>query len=164
MCFAAAGLLGAMVSSAGSLMSGQAQANAANGQASLYAQRAADERAAAGYNADRQRDKALSLESRQRASFLSNGVSPGSGSPLSTIVNTASETELDVAAIRWNGELRARNYDVMAQNERSKAESAQQGSFLGALSPVIKVAGNFRGGGSDEGYGEGYGGTTLDGG
>lgn len=153
MCMMAMGLIGGLVSAMGSLASGAAQANAANAQAAAYDRQAAAERQQAAFNADRQQEKSIKLLSTQRASFLAAGVSL-QGSPLDVIADTTRETELDVSAIKYNGEIKAQNFEMQAQAFRAKADAAQTGAAFGALSPLIK---GFSGGD----FGGDFGGSTA---
>jgi hypothetical protein len=149
MCVMALGLIGGLVSAVGSMASGAAQANAANAQAAAYDRQAAAERIQANYNADRQRDKSIKLISSQRAAFGASGVDMSSGSPLDVIADTTRETELDVSAIRWNGEIKAQNFEMQAGASRAKASAAQTGGLFGAISPLIKgFGGDFGGSGA----------------
>lgn len=145
MCMAALGIVGALVSGIGSIASGAAQANAANAQAAAYERQAAAERQQAAFNADRQQEKSIKLLSSQRASFLGAGVSL-QGSPLDVIADTTRETELDVSAIRYNGEIKAQNFEMQAAAMHAKADAASTGGLIGALSPMIKgIGGGFSG-------------------
>lgn len=155
MCMMALGLIGGLVSAVGSMAAGAAQANAANAQASAYQRQAQAERIQAAYNADRQRDKSIKLLSSQRASYLAAGVSVSSGSPLDIIADTTRETEMDVAAIKFNGEIKAQNFEAQAAAMRAKADAAEQGGMIGAIAPVIKGFSGSFGGGS-------FGGTSVE--
>lgn len=137
MCMMALGLIGGLVSAVGSIAAGQAQANSARAQAAVYDRQAAAERLQADYNAKIQRDRSIRLMSQQRAGFLSAGLAL-QGSPLDVIADTTRETELDVSAIRFNGEIKAQNFETQAAAYRVKADSAEQAGFIGALSPIIR--------------------------
>ncbi len=139
----ALGIIGAVVGAAGSIMSGMAAANAANAQAAAYQRQAALERQQAAFNADQQESKAIRLISQQRAGFLSAGVSI-MGTPMDVIEDTTRETDLDVQAIKYNGEIKAQNFEMQAAAYRAKADAAQVSGFTGAISPLVK---GFGGGG-----------------
>lgn len=154
MCMMALGLIGGLVSAIGSVAAGAAQANAANAQAAAYQRQAAAERQQAAFNAERQQQKEIKIISTQRASYLAAGVSL-QGSPMDTIADTTREGELDVAAIKYNGEIKAQNFEAQAASFRAKASAAEAGGAIGAISPLIK---GFSGGMG----GDFSGGTTLD--
>jgi hypothetical protein len=153
MCMMALGLIGGLVSAAGSMAAASAQADAANQQAAAYERQAAIERQTAFYESERQRDKSIQLIAKQRLGYLSAGVGL-QGTPLDIIADTTRQTELDVAAIRYNGEVKATNFETQAAIFRTKADNAKQAGAIGALSPIIK---GFSGGG-----GGGGGGTSFD--
>jgi len=63
---------------------------------------------------------------------------------------------LDTQAIKYNGEIKAQNFEMQAQLFRSKAQGQEVAGAFGAISPLIK---GFGGGG-----GGGYGGDFSFGG
>lgn len=156
MCVAALGLIGAVISGIGSVVGGVMQAQQAQQQAAIYDRQAAAERAQAAYNAGRQQDKSIALMSRQRASYLAAGVAIDSGTPMDIIEDTARETSLDVQAIKYNGEIKAQNFEMQADLFRTKADSAMVGGIFGGIAPVIKGFG----GGESAGFTPVYGGGT----
>lgn len=137
MCVAALGLIGALASAAGSIVGGMAQQQAANAQAAVYTQQAEAERLTSQYNANRQQEKAVRLIAQQRGGLLANGIALD-GSALDLIDDTTKQTELDVAAIRWNGELKARNFETQAAAYEAKGDAAMVGGIIGAIAPTIK--------------------------
>jgi len=154
----ALGIIGGVVGAMGSIAAGQAQANAANAQAYAYQRQAMLERQQADFNANQQQEKAIKLISAQRAGYLASGVAL-QGTPLDAIADTTRQSDLDVQAIRYNGEIKAQNFEAQAAVFRTKAASAQQGGLIGALSPLIKGFGGAAGGGSDFSFG---GSTSVD--
>ena len=159
MCMMALGIIGGVVGAMGSIMAGQAQANANNAQAYAYERQAALERQQADFNANQQQEKAVKLISSERTSYLASGVAL-SGTPLDTLADTTRQSDMDVQAIRYNGEIKAQNFETQAAVFRTKAQSAQQAGFIGALSPLIKgFSGVAGGGGSDFSFG---GSTSVD--
>lgn len=159
MCFPA--MLGGLVSAIGSVVSAAGAKQQADSQSAIYKQQAATERMTAKYNSERQNDKSIKLINTQRAAFLTAGVSPGYGSAFDVGKDTTREATLDVEAIKWNGELKAQHYDMLAQAEKLKGDNAMAGGLIGALSPLLKGGGGGAGGGGDGGGG-GYGGTNFD--
>jgi hypothetical protein len=150
----ALGIIGAVVGAAGSLMSGMMAAQASQQQANAYARQAALERQQAAFNADQQEAKAIKLISSQRTAFLGAGVSLA-GTPTDVLVDTTNQTDLDVQAIKYNGEIKAQNFEMQAAALRTKAEGQQIGGVFGALSPLIKgfsgaSGGDFSFGGSTQ--------------
>jgi hypothetical protein len=86
--------------------------------------------------------------------MLAAGVSL-QGTPTDVLADTTRQTDLDVQAIRYNGEIKAGNFQTQASIFRTKAGAQEQAGFLGALSPLIK------GFGSGMGYGSGGGGNDF---
>ena len=158
MCMMALGIIGAVVGAVGSIAAGAAQAQAANAQAAAYQRQAALERQQAAFNADQQESKAIRLISHQRAGFLSAGVSI-MGTPMDVIEDTTRETDLDVQAIKYNGEIKAQNFEMQAAAFRAKADAAQTAGLFGAVSPLIKGFGGVSGGAGDFSFG---GSTSVD--
>lgn len=158
MCMMAIGIIGGVVSAIGAIAGAQAQANAANAQAAAYQRQAALERQQAAFNADQQESKAIRLISKQRAGFLAAGVSI-MGTPMDVIEDTTRETDLDVQAIKYNGEIKAQNFEMQAAAFKAKADAAQTAGFFGAISPLIKGFGGIAGGGGDFSFG---GSTSVD--
>lgn len=145
MCVMALGIIGAVVGAAGSLMSGMMAAQNSRNQAAIYERQAAAERAQAQFNADQQESKAIRLISKQRTGFLSSGVSL-QGTPTDVLLDTTMQTDLDVQAIKYNGEIKAQNFEMQAAALRAKAGGQELGGAFGALSPLIKGASGAAGG------------------
>lgn len=145
MCMMALGIIGGVVGAIGSLATAGANAQAANAQAAAYQRQAMLERQQAAFNADQQESKAIRLISKQRAGFLAAGVSL-MGTPMDVIEDTTRETNLDVQAIRYNGEIKAQNFEMQAAAFRAKADAAQTAGVFGAISPLIKGFSGISGG------------------
>lgn len=150
MCMMALGLIGGVVGAIGSIASGNASAAASRQQADLYARQAMLERQQAEFNANQQQEKDVHFMSTQRSSMLAAGVSL-QGTPTDVLEDTARQTSLDEQAIRYNGEIKAQNFEGQAAIFRTKAAGQQTAGFFGALSPLIKGAtGAFGGGGGND--------------
>ena len=142
----ALGIIGGVIGAIGSIASAQASANATNAQAAAYERQAALERQQAAYNASQQQDKAVALISQQRTAMLASGVSLY-GTPTDVLVNTTNQTDLDVQAIKYNGEIKAQNFESQAGALRAKASAQQTAGAFGAISPLIKGFGGASSGG-----------------
>lgn len=97
----------------------------------------------------KKRMEIASIQGRQRAAMGANGVDMTFGSPLDTLVDTATMGELDALTIRRNAAREAYDYEVQGVNYRSdatlsrmNARSAKTGGYLGAAGTVL-------GGGAD---------------
>lgn len=151
------GVLGAVASAAGSIAAGQAQAQASRAQADAYRRQAELERQQADFNARQQEHKAIKLISQQRSSFLAAGVSLY-GTPMDVIDDSTMQSDLDVQAIRYNGEIKAQNFDMQARALDVKASGAEKAGAIGAIAPIIKGVGGAFGGGGGGGFN--FGGST----
>jgi hypothetical protein len=148
----ALGIIGGVVGAIGSIVSAQASASATNAQAAAYERQAALERQQAAFNASQQQDKAVSLISKQRTAMLASGVSL-SGTPTDVLIDTTNQTDLDVQAIKYNGEIKAQNFEAQAGALRAKASAQQTAGAFGAISPLIKGFGGLSSGGGDFSFG-----------
>lgn len=136
MCAPAMAVIGGIVSGVGSLVSGMQQAQALEQQAAWQQRQAVIEEQRGKYESERERDRARRLISRQRAGFLSAGVSL-EGTPEDIIADTTAETELDVQAIRYGAQIRADNHRAQAAMTSASASQARTGAIFGAISPII---------------------------
>jgi hypothetical protein len=151
-----AGVLGSVVSAVGAMAGAQAQAQASRAQAEAYQRQALLERQQADFNAREQEHKAIKLISQQRSSYLSAGVSLY-GTPMDVIDDSTKQSDLDVQAIRYNGEIKAQNFDMQARALNVKAQGQEQAGAIGAIAPLIKGIGGAAGGGG----GFDFGGSTA---
>lgn len=154
---AVVGIIGGIASAVGSMAAAQASANASRAQADAYRDQAAREREQANFNAQQQEHKAIKLISQQRTAFLSAGVSLY-GTPMDVINDSTLQSDLDVQAIRYNGAIKARNFDMQARALDVKAQGQEQAGAIGAIAPLIKGVGGAVGGGGGGGFD--FGGST----
>ncbi len=84
----------------------------------------------------------------QTAAMAANGVDLSFGSPLDTLVDTATLGELDALTIRSNAYREAHDYEVGAVNQRAGAglsrmegDAAKRGGYLAAAGTVLTGAG-----------------------
>jgi hypothetical protein len=134
----------------------QIQAGKAEARASQYnaqvaemnatmADRAAKDALARGAAEEqRKRMDTASLQGRQRAAMAANGVDLTFGSPLDTLVDTATMGEMDALTIRRNTAREAYDYTVQGANyrgdaamSRASAKSSLSGGYLSAAGTVL---------------------------
>ena len=91
-----------------------------------------------------QRMKTAQIIGQQKAAMAANGVDIKFGSPLETLVDTATMGELDALTIRSNTYREERdirqqglNYEGQAGMLRSEARSARTGGFLNAFGTLL---------------------------
>lgn len=144
-----------LLGAAGQIQQGQA-ANASakyNAQvqemnATLADRRARDAIDRGAAEEQRKRQEVARVKGAQIAGMAANGVDITFGSPLDTIVDTATLGELDALTIRSNTYREAYDYKVDAVNKRAGAnltriegKNAQTGSYIGAAGTVLTGAG-----------------------
>jgi hypothetical protein len=152
------GVLGAVASAVGGIVSAQASAQASRAQADAYRRQAELERQQADYNAEQQQHKAIKLLSAQRTAYLSAGVSLY-GTPTDVIIDSTMQSDLDVQAIRYNGAIKAQNFEMQARALDVKASGQETAGAIGAIAPLIKGVGAIGGGGGGFNFG---GSTNVD--
>ena len=171
MCAMVFGVLGAVVSMAGSMMAAQSQAAAANAQAAasiananLQRRQAMAEMTAGQREAAKKQDQVSALVSKQRTAYATAGVLIDGGSVLDVGIDTTREGMLDVGTIEWNAKVKSGNYnyqasisEMNAQNQINAGEMAMQQGMVGALSSAVKLGGQMTTGNF------GFGGTSLGG-
>ena len=124
----------------------QASANASRAQAEAYQRQAMLERQQADFNAREQEHKAIKLYIAAEVG-LSVGGCLACGTPTDVIDDSTMQSDLDVQAIRYNGEIKAQNFDMQARALNIKAQGQQQAGAFGAIAPLIKGIGGAGGGG-----------------
>ncbi|TIW56677.1 MAG: hypothetical protein E5V54_11190 [Mesorhizobium sp.] len=144
-----------LLGAAGAVQSAQATASANNYNAKvqdmnarLSERRAKDAIDRGQLEEQKKRQQASQIEGQQRAAMAANGVDLTFGSPLDTLVDTATMGELDALTIRTNATREAYDYKVDAVNKRAganmsrmAASSASTGGYLDALGTVLGGAG-----------------------
>lgn len=152
----ALGLLSTGIGAIGQVQQAQATASAnkqnaqiAEMNAKLADRRARDALERGKENEQQQRVKAARLMGQQQVAMAANGVDLTFGSPLDTLVDTATMAELDALTIRKNAANEAYDYKVDGVNKRaqasmyrSAASSALTGGYLGAVGSVITGGAN----------------------
>lgn len=151
MCLDPISMIGIGASLAGSVVSGIGAANQAqNEAASLDAQAAGKERDAASqkeataYEVARTRETVERTFGSQRAGFAANGIAL-SGSALDVMNDTATEGELDLAAIKWNSDIKVDNLKYETSYLRTNAKVASDSAGMAFLAPVLGGVAKFAG-------------------
>lgn len=137
-----AGIGGGVTSAAGSIQKGQAANQAAQYNAAVDNQRAAEEKdQAAASTQDYIRKGSDTVESGV-ASQGATGVT-GEGSPLMVDENTVRQVALGAARTLQGGEVRAGRLQDDASLQKMKGENAVTGSYLDAGSSLLTSASKF---------------------
>ena len=144
-----------LLGAAGAIQSGQAASAASkyNAQvqemnATLADRRARDAITRGQAEEQRKRTEVSRIMGAQKAAMAANGVDVGFGSPLDTLVDTATLGELDALTIRSNAYREAYDYKVDAVNKRAganlsrmEAKSSSTGGYLDAAGTVLTGVG-----------------------
>lgn len=144
-------MIGAVIGLAGALVSGAAGAAAKQQEAeNNRAQAAQQERQAeinvqtGVYEAARVSDTVRRTTGAQRAGFAAGGIGLD-GSAAEVIDDTTREGALDLAAIRWNTNLKADNLKYEAKISRINANGAERSAGAAFLAPVLGGVARFAG-------------------
>lgn len=145
------GLAGGALAAGGSLFKGQATKQAADYNASVDQQRAAEEQDQAGAQTQDYLRKGSDTVSTAVADQGATGVT-SEGSPLMVDENTVRQVALGAARTLQGGELRANRLKDDAALQKMKGDNAVTASYLDAggslLTSVGKFGGAFKGGGT----------------
>lgn len=140
-----------LLGAAGQIQQGQAQAAAArynakvaDMNADISERRARDALERGKMEEQKKRRQAQQILGQQRAAMAANGVDIGFGSPLDTLVDTATLGEVDALTIRSNFAREAYDYKVQAVNGRAdanlsrmNAKAASTGGYLNAGATLL---------------------------
>jgi len=136
MCLPVLGVIGSVISGIGAAMGAAAQAASHRAQAEAQRRQADIERRMGAYKAERQQDQVDRVLGQQRANFAGTGLAL-TGGAADTIMDSATEGALDVAAIRWSSASQADTHMYNAKIEDMNAKSAQRSVPIAFLTPVI---------------------------
>lgn len=139
---AAAG--GTALKAVGDISAGRAAAEASATEAAAMQQKANWERATAQHQAERRRQEAERLMSRQRALYAASGGGVGD-TALTVIGNTAAEGDLQSRIDIAMGEERARGIDDQAALRKRSGQAAWRGSLLQAGGTILDGVGKMAG-------------------
>lgn len=138
--------IGAAITLAGGAMQGvsgyqQQKAMAAQSQANadLLKRQALLERDKTSYEGTQHQKSAHGLAAKQVASASASGFQVD-GSTLDFIESSAAESDLDLQAIRYGGQIQANNLELQSQQRRYDARSQSKGAGLAFISPIISSA------------------------
>jgi hypothetical protein len=158
MCDITAGiaLASALVGAAGSVQQGKAanasakyNAKVADMNARISERRAYDSIERGKTEEQAKRREVAQFKGRQEAAMSANGVDVGFGSPLDTLVDTATMGELDALTVRSNAAREAYGHQVEASNKtadanlsRMNGKAAKTGSYFQAAGTLLSGVGD----------------------
>lgn len=144
-----------LIGGAGAIQQGQAQAASARYNAQVaemnarMADRAAKDALERGkLEEQKQREKTAQIIGQQRAGMAANGLDLSFGSPLDTLVDTATLGELDALTIRANTYRDERDIRQQGANYRGQAGMYRAGASSALSGGYLNAAGTLLGGGS----------------
>lgn len=129
-------IIAGVISGIGAAMQAKNAQASANAQAEFKDRQAQMETMAGGYKAARTAEAVGRTTGAQRAGFAANGLGL-TGSAADVVMDTETEGQLDIAAIRWNSNLAADNLKYQAKIDRMNAKAAGKAAPLAFAAPVI---------------------------
>jgi hypothetical protein len=138
-------IVGAGLQALGSIQQGNAQAAGLEASAKYNERQAKIEADKGVYEAGLKKEEADRVLSKQRTGFAAMGLD-FSGSAADVASDTGRSANMDIAAIRYGAKIKSTNYNYQAKVDKLNASTARTAGYIGALSPLINVAGTFMGG------------------
>jgi hypothetical protein len=147
--------LGVIVSAYATYSASQAQAAANDFNRKVAKNNALAARQSAEVEVENRKTHFAHVLAAQRAGIGASGVQASEGSPLLVQMDSAAEAALDLARVRYQGEIGSRNYQSEAQLQKFAAQSARVQSYVGTgaslLGGAVKTYGVYnRGGGGGD--------------
>lgn len=122
-------------------------AKVAEMNATLSERRAKDAIERGAIEEQRKRSQVAQIRGQQQAAMAANGVDLTFGSPLDTLVDTATLGELDALTIRSNAYRESYDYEVQAVNQRAGAQLANYNAEAQKTAGYLDAFGTILGGG-----------------
>jgi hypothetical protein len=119
----------------GSIMQGNAAADAGEAQQAAYRQAAENERMASGYEATRVADKNRRAASAALVQVAGSGVSL-TGSPTEVLADNAIQSQMDIDAIRFGSTIKQNNLLTQGDLAKMQGEQKQTAGYIGAATNV----------------------------
>ncbi len=119
----------------GSIMQGNAAADAGAAQKAAYDRAAENERLSAGYEATRVSDKNRRAASAALTQVAGSGVSL-TGSPTEVLADNAIQSQMDIDAIRFGSEIKQGNLRTQGDLAKMQGDQKQQAGYFGAVTSV----------------------------
>lgn len=141
-----------VVSAAGAIASGEAQANASKYQQNVATMNANASQEQAQAAALLQKKKTQQMLGATRAAYGASGLTM-EGSPLDVLASSASDAELDRQNILYQGHVRAAGYTSDAQLSGMEASSAKTNSYFSASGKLLSAGAGAYGKSSGAGLG-----------
>lgn len=141
---AVAGIIGAVVAAAAAAYSAyassQAQAQANQYQAKLYKNQSINAANAAEVEIQNRREHYRRQMAAQRAAIGASGIEGNEGSPLLLETDSAEQAALDLARVRYAGQIRVTNYQAEENLNKFAARSVRQQGYISAGASLLQGA------------------------
>ena len=135
---AIAGIAGSVISAVGTIMSGQAAAQAAEYQARQLEVKAAEEQAAAQREAIEQGKEGEYVQSRIQSVAAASGLGASDPTVLQLASDVAGETAYRKGMTRYGGLSRATGFRAAAEGARMTGQAQLMGSYFGAAGTLLE--------------------------
>jgi hypothetical protein len=135
-------VISSIVGAISAVSAGESQKQAADYNAKVMEAQAQSERDAAKFEENRQREQAAKMRARQRVAYLASGVDLSEGTPLEVLGAQAGEMEMDALAIRYSGEVKAKQSESQAAIYRMQGRQAQKAGVINAGSSLLTGVGS----------------------
>lgn len=133
----AATVVAALASAYATYSASQAQAQANQYNAKLAKNQSINAANAAKVEADNRRELYQRQMAAQRAAIGAAGVEPGEGSPLLVQVDSAEQAALDLARVRYAGQVQSTAYQSEENVQKFYARSNRQQGYIGAGASLL---------------------------
>jgi hypothetical protein len=140
---AAMGLIGGLISAAGSIVGGIAANNQAKAQAKALEVRAGEERAVSQREAIRRAKEAKLVMSRGQAVAASSGGGAADTSVVNLMADIGREGKYQSGVALYEGETRGRGLEFDARIRRMEGKQALFAGFIGGASSILNGFSNF---------------------
>lgn len=133
-------ILATAAAATGTVMSAQAQSDAAKYNAAVAKNQAETAAQQAAFDAQQIRDKNRRILGAQRAAFAASGVDPDAGTPVDIRADSANQGELEALTAIYTGRSGANSALARAKLENFTARSAMTSGYIQAGSSLLSGA------------------------
>lgn len=140
MCMMMLPFIGGIIQGIGALQAGRLQAAEYKAQAAALKNQAQGERNIGAYESRRAQERGDVAVSKIETAMASKGLNASSGLPGALILDSETEVQLDVNAIRSNAQAKSERTDFESKLALINAKQAKRGSVFSAIAPVISGA------------------------
>jgi len=142
---AIAAIIGSAVSAYGAYSQSQAQAAAARYNAKLAENQSINAQNQAQVEIERRRDLYRRQKGAQLAAMGGSGIELGEGSPLLLETDSAEQAALDLARVKYEGDIKSTSYQSEVNIQKFAARSATRQGYISAGASLLSGAGSAAG-------------------